>query len=116
MIQSERLDAVRNLLILAKPLTEISVQLSNFSWDYDGEGLKLTRDHLRHALQRYLDGALSSIDVETWANLIEAREDIYFNAEDSTLIDDVLHELANPILTQSLDISRAAELLDLLRQ
>jgi hypothetical protein len=114
MIQSYRLEVVKNLLTLAKPLPEVSAQLSNFVWDYDGEGLKLTRSHLCHALERYLDGTLSAIDVETWANLIETREDIYFDADYSTLIDDVLHELANPTLTQSLDSTRSAELLDLL--
>ena len=76
----------------------------------EGDSAKLTRCHLASALQHYLDHSLSASDIEAWANLIEAREDVFFEVGHDSQIEEVLHELANPLLTQSLDLSRAAEL------
>jgi len=63
-----------------------------------------------NALQRYLDRSLSANDIDVWANLIEAQRRCVFRGGHEQLIEDVLHELANPLLTQSLDLSRAATL------
>jgi hypothetical protein len=80
-------------------------------WDYEGDGVELTRRHLSAVLQRYLQAVLSARDVEVWANLIEAREDVCFDANYEREIEEVLYELANPTLTQPLDRSRASSLI-----
>lgn len=108
--QINRLAVIRDLLEITRPLAEISAQLGALDWDYEGDGVELTRHHLVSALQRYLDNSLSASDIEVWANLIEAREDVSFEVGHDQQIEEVLHELANPLLTQTLDLSRAAAL------
>lgn len=106
--KTNRFAVIRDLLEIARPLTELAAQLGIVAWDYDGDGVKLTRLHLSSALQRYIDASLTASDIEVWANLIEAREDVSFEVGHDGKIEEVLHELANPLLTQSLDLNRAA--------
>ena len=113
MISSEehRLSAVRDLLSLSRPIQETVSQLASMGWDYVGECAVLTRGHLVSVLQRYLDGDLSEIDIETWANHVEGREDVQIDLGEEQEIENILYELANPVLTQSLDQTRAKALL-----
>jgi hypothetical protein len=108
-----RLNTVRDLLELKRPIQEVLYQLKNINWDFDGDGVELTTSHLKNALLLYLDGILSASEIEAWANAVECRDDIYFESNNGR-IDDVLHELANPLLTYRLDPSRARTLIDVL--
>lgn len=103
----DRLSLVQNLLSLSKPLQETVAQLAALDWDFEGEGVALTRKHFVSALQRYLRGELSEADIEFWANQIEGREDVEFEIDHEQEIKDVLYQLANPVLTQSLNHARA---------
>ncbi|WP_290803968.1 hypothetical protein, partial [Aquidulcibacter sp.] len=79
-------------------------------------GVRLTPDHFSNVLARYLRGEMSEVDVETWANLIEGRDDVEFDHSFEALVRDVLHELANPILTHPLDPARARHLIGILNR
>lgn len=103
----DRFAVVRDLLEISKPLEKIMAQLAMMDWDYEGDGVDLTKKHLVMALQRYLRGELSDSDLESWANQIEGREDVKFEAGSEQEIENVLYELANPALTQPLDHARA---------
>lgn len=103
---------VTQLLCLTRPLNEIEAQLTAFDWDYEGVPVELTRRHLASVLQRYLQAILSAEDIETWANLIESREDVCFEPQFARQIEVVLNELANPTLTQPLEHRRAQVLLN----
>ncbi len=113
-VEKIRLALVDKLLTMTMPLPEVTRQLSALSWDYDGVGVTLTKEHLSSSLLRYLRGALSEADIEMWANQVEGREDIQIDPNFDQVIDGVLFELANPILTQTLDPARAKELLSTL--
>ena len=110
--EMDRLALVRDLLEMSKPLEKIMAQLAMMDWDYEGDGVDLTKEHLAIALQRYLRGELSDSDIESWANQIEGREDIQFDTGFKQEIENILYELANPALTQPLDHSRAKMLLE----
>jgi hypothetical protein len=110
-----RLALVDSLLTMALPLADIAEQLAKLGWDYEGIGVRLTPDHFSNVLARYLRGEMSEVDVETWANLIEGRDDVEFDQSFEALVRDVLHELANPILTHPLDPARARHLVDILK-
>jgi hypothetical protein len=110
----ERVAVVTDLLLLTRSLKEIAERLAAIDWDYEGDGVELTRHHLISVLQRFLDAELAASDIESWANLVEVREDIYFQAGCKQRIEETLYELANPTLTQPLDRSRASALLDAL--
>lgn len=93
-----RLKIVKQLLEFPEDLDDICFQLSKFSYDYDGECVVLTKQHFVSALESFVNGDKSEEEIERWANLIECREDIYFQESDEELIDATLHKLANPEL------------------
>lgn len=112
MISEEklRLALVDSLLAMSMPLAEVTRQLATMNWDYDGVGVTLTKKHLSNVLRRYLRGEVSEADIETWANRVEGRDDVQIDPSSEQEIADVLYELANPVLTQTLDLARAEQL------
>lgn len=112
--EAKRLAVVGDLLVLGKPLEKIAGQLAAMGWDFEGDGVELQRQHLQAVLHRFLEAAMTAKDVEVWANLIEGREDVYFQTGSEEQIEAVLYELANPLLTQVLDQERATALLSVL--
>ncbi|WP_162579838.1 hypothetical protein [Variovorax sp. PBS-H4] len=111
MDEKKRLSLVHDLLEMTAPLAKIVRELSTMTWDYEGEGIEMTTGHLAGALQRYLRDEVSTAEIELWANQIEGRDDVRFEACSESVIEEVLHELANPLLTQPFDRIRAAQLL-----
>jgi hypothetical protein len=101
--------ALRDLLELPRPLSEILRDVAQLPWDSNVEHAELTTRHLASVLRRHLEGVLDGKAVEDWANAIEMRDDIAYDP-DSTA-GEILHELANPLLTEPLTSKRAAELL-----
>jgi hypothetical protein len=65
-------------------------------WDLtsDRPTVVLTGEHAREVRVRFQDGALSSADVEVWANAIESREDIDFSDEKRDVLEEFIFELA----------------------
>ena len=110
-IVRRRLTLLRDLLAMRMPLGDAVRQLAAMTWDYDGDGVELTREHLANALHRYLRGDVSEADIEVWANQIEGRDDVQIGPKSEQEIGDVLYELANPLLTQPLDPERAMQLM-----
>ena len=108
----DRIDALRELLVYEKPSWKLNWQLRKFSWDADEALVILTREHIASVLNRYLAGELNEKQVEDWADLIEGREDIDFDEMHEDVIRDLMHELANPLLTQELSHNSAKKMLD----
>ena len=108
---TKRLALVRDLLAMTLPLINIISQLSSMGWDYEGDGVLLTKEHLVNVLQRYMCGEVSEADIELWANYVEGRDDVQIMLDSNSTIEDILFELANPLLTQQLDIVRAKQLM-----
>lgn len=109
--ETRRLSLVRDLLEMTLPLENIIRELSVITWDYDGEGVELMQGHLTSVLQRYLHGEVCEADIELWANQVEGRDDIQLDARSEPIVEEILHELANPLLTQPLNHIRAQQLL-----
>jgi hypothetical protein len=107
----ERLNAVKALIDLSVPLEKLGGWLSQFEWDYDGEPVELRSDHVVRVLASYVKGTLSANEVETWADLVESREDISFDPKSEDWLRKAIYELANPLLTQPLDLARAKALI-----
>jgi hypothetical protein len=63
-------------------------------------------------LGRFINEELNENEVEAWANAIEGREDIDYEIGYEELLSDVIHQLANPLLTVPLTTSSAEEILD----
>jgi hypothetical protein len=111
---AKRLNTIRELLCFTAPIETLSLSLKEFEWDWEGETISLTREHLRDVLQRYRSSSLPGADIETWANLIEGREDISFEPAFESALADILNQLANPLLTAALDEEKAAAFIQIL--
>lgn len=110
-MSNKRSDIVNSLIQLSMPLSVLNEKLSSFPWDYDGDIVILKWHHCVSVLERYLRGELDKQQVETWANLIEGRDDIDFDISKEERIRECIYELANPVLTKPLTRDGATEML-----
>jgi hypothetical protein len=86
-------------LVRSGPLSQADLaRLSSFGWDSDEELVVLTRSDANAILKRHLRGELSADALVEWANQIECREDIGFEAGAQKVLADLIFELANPDL------------------
>ena len=97
-----QLDNLNALVNLNQPLSTILPILKTFPWDSNQTIITLKKEHLIHILNQYLNHSLSAIDLEIWANAIECREDIIYETEGEDFINDIIFDLANPILSDPL--------------
>jgi hypothetical protein len=111
MSVEDRLRIINELLAFSRPIHELTDELTSMGWDYEGKEVLLEKQHVVSVLHRYMAGRLTGADVESWANLIECREEIEFSREFHEELEEVLHELANPALTCALCPQRASALL-----
>lgn len=93
-----RQNTLKSLVEFSKPLAELSHNLSNLTWDYEGEPFIIYSDNIVDILNRYIAGEFNSSAIETWANLIECREDIEFEKEKEDILENIIYRLANPVL------------------
>ena len=98
IIMADSINILESLVLLSKPLTEISDELSKLDWDYKAESYVVLAKRVSSVLHRYVSGELSSDDVEGWANLIECREDLEFESSKEKELENTIYRLANPVL------------------
>lgn len=107
--------ALQDLISFSKSVNLLAAALNEFAWDFDGSPATIGREHLARVIERYIEGRLTAREIEEWANLVEGREDIDFEAGYERIVGECVYELANPLLTQRLSPPRAQELILLLR-
>ena len=105
----DRAAALAALVHMEGPVSAAVAKLQEFPWDSDIDLVVMTAMHFSHALRRYCLGEISASEIEDWANALESREDLGFA---SAALRELLHELANPLLTEPLTQSRAQHLLE----
>ena len=110
-----RLEALQALVSGNGSIELLRSQLSAF--DFDSDPLVTLRvDHLIDLLSRFAEGKLSGSYIEGWADLLEVREDVSFDPAYEAEIKQVVHDLANPILSGPLDREAANDMLQTLRR
>ena len=90
---------LNSLLKLDRPLTEILAPLNSLGWDSPQTFVTLKPQHITQILQSYLNHQITELEIENWANAIESREDI---ATEEELLEQIIFDLANPLLTNPL--------------
>jgi hypothetical protein len=90
---------LNSLLKLDRPLTEILAPLNALGWDNPQTFVTLKPQHITQILQSYLNHQITELEIENWANAIESREDI---ATEEELLEQIIFDLANPLLTTPL--------------
>jgi hypothetical protein len=88
-----REDILNDLINLKSNLTELQKELSQYSWDIETPVLIINKKDFTNVLQRCIDGKLTFLEVENWADAIECRDDLGF--EDNN-VQEIIFELANP--------------------
>lgn len=100
----ERYEVLKDLFDFNKDLSVISSQLKSLDWDFDGEPLILKKAYIVSVINSFILGVKTAKELEDWANLVEMREDIDFEEEYETLINDSIHKLANPLLEGNITV------------
>lgn len=72
--------------------------LSGIEWDADRPLVELSRRTMGQVLQAAVAGKIPAAFVESWADLVEGREDIGREPGSEALLNEALFELANPAL------------------
>lgn len=111
-----RIELLNKLLNQESSVDFITEKLEEFGWDSPKDLVLMRKVHLINALNNYLNGKLSKSEIEDWANAIESREDVGFEADSEDLIREVIYELANPYLTEDLTKERAIAILNNLKK
>ncbi len=109
---TDRKTLLKKLIRFEAPVSELVSALHSFGWDGDKEFVKLQRSDIVQVLNQYLQSTLTESDIEEWANAIEGREDIEFEIGYDEAINDAVFELANPLLTQRLDLSAVNKIIN----
>jgi hypothetical protein len=108
---NERAKLLEALLDCRTPAEELLRRLATYPWD--SEVLVHARpEHLLSVLRRFQAGSIGAAEVEEWANAIEMRDDIGFEAESEEVVRDVIHVLANPELAGPLTSTVTKDLMD----
>ena len=96
------------------PIEDTLVLLRAYGWGSGEELVTLTADDAVAVLERYLAGELSGRQVQHWAELLEMRTDLGYDARHDDELRRLLFLLANPEVNESLSPSLARRLRRLL--
>lgn len=97
---------LNELLNRSRPLVELREELAKLPWD-SPELVTLKPMHIDARLMEFTTGKIDARALTEWANCIEGREDIGFDAQHVETLRDVIDELANPDLYSVLTVERA---------
>lgn len=115
LIVANRTEILLDLLRFSKTIEELKLDLSSLPWDYDGVPIIFFRSHLLNVLVRFLNTEIDTVEVESWANLVECREDIDFEKNHSDELSQMVYQLANPELEGELDSKKCKEMIKALK-
>jgi hypothetical protein len=97
---------VDDLVHLRRPVADLRAELAAFPWDSWEDLSTITVDVVRSLLDRYLaedgDDAIDQDELEAWAEAVEVRDDVGFQAGAEDLLKDFVFELANAAITRRL--------------
>jgi len=96
MTDDRRLQALRDLLYLRRPIAESARKIRTFPWDSESELVTLERGDIVRLLKQYQAGRLSPAEVEQWASAIEGRDDIGLESGHVKVIKDFLFAAGTP--------------------
>ncbi len=108
---NRRAQLLTELLSPHRPIELIREELSRFPWDSDSDLVILKRTHLKSMLGNYIADHMTVADIAAWAEAIEGRDDVGFEAEHEELLKTILFELSTQELGRPLSRSHAERLI-----
>jgi hypothetical protein len=94
-----RKEILTDLILYKKELGTIQKELSIFAWYSNTPLVILNTTEIKEVFDNYLNENISNEELDDWANAIEMREDIGFGSDK---IKEIIFNIANPILTESI--------------
>jgi hypothetical protein len=91
-----RLQALEDLVTLRTPIAEAAARLRDFPWDSEIEYVTLSRLDAERVLDAVIEDRLDAPAVCAWANAIEGRDDIGFDADHEDELKEFVFAMANP--------------------
>lgn len=110
MTKYDRKIVLERLIRDPNAIAEIRDKLTNFKWDTDRPIVTLKMEDIISVMQKYICGSISDTKVENWANIIEGRDDIEYEIINEDDIRELIFFLANPTLTENLNIPLAQQI------
>ena len=107
MTVEQRIKALRGLIELQESIPVSIGRLRQFPWDSDRALVVLTGNDLARMLDLYLQGELSNMELEQWANALEGRDDIGYEPSMGDNLRRIIFELANPLLATPIEPAQA---------
>lgn len=92
----ERRDALLALLERAEPIADSIERLSRFPWDSEEDLALLRAEHVVGILQAFLANQITEQHVETWAEVLQGRDDLAIDTKDEENLKQALFELSTP--------------------
>ena len=88
-------------------------ELRSLGWDWAGEPLfVLQKKDLVRIIDRFLDGEISAVQLQEWAENLEVREDVAFDKTNEELLDDVFFRIATPFINEPLTTESVRKMRD----
>jgi hypothetical protein len=107
-----RVETLTDLIELRARVPAAVEAASALPWD-NSEGLVVfTASHARSALERFLAGELSRVELQDWAELIQGREDVDIEESNRERLVEFLVEISTPELFREVTAQTAKEWLD----
>ena len=96
-----------HLIEYQEQISRLIEKLKEYEWDCDEELVVLTPAHVVKVLDKFLANEINEIQVQEWANAIERREDIGFQEEYLSTLDEMIFWLANPNINFPISVELA---------
>ena len=102
----QRIEVLDCLVRFSLPISELEARVAEIPWDSPVDLIVLLPTHVIDLLRRFESRQIDATTVESWANLVECRDDIGM----SDAVRRVVFILANPLLEGPLTLAGAQEL------
>jgi hypothetical protein len=106
---------LRDLIALSGPVAQLRSELAGWPWDSEPL-VTLTAQDAISVLKRCLDGDVSLADLQAWADVLEARDDVALQPSCRDDLRQLQSELSTPELFQPVTIEVVRDWLDQLRR
>ncbi|MFA6246440.1 MAG: hypothetical protein WC615_05830 [Mucilaginibacter sp.] len=104
-----RTDILNDLIRFQTQLDRVQNELSQYTWDVEAPLVIMRKSDFVSIVQRFLDGVLSTDDLENWANAIESRDDIGFENNE---LSEFIFDLANPVINGEITKELVIKMID----
>lgn len=107
----DRKEILERVLAINGDLQLLHQELKKFPWDTDFPLVVLSIDDMIDVLNKVIVGNICIDVLEEWADIIECRDDIDFEHQE---LQEIIFELANPLINGKLTQKRLKEIMDYL--